>query len=196
LKDAQSRAGKEFRQRATELEREVAHLKTIQAGSAPNADEVSRLKAEIAAQKLENDSIKLAAQKQARDTFITGQAVKQQFIDPSIVVRLTADNIRTDGTNYTVVDDSGNPRTAADGTPLTPDAFYAEYATARPYLVKGQVKSGGGGTSSSGTPAPTTLPLGYYFGPGSNSAAVNALSIRDPQSYKRLRAEAQKAGLV
>jgi len=202
LKDAQARAAKELRQRVTELETENANHKAIAAGSAPDADEVSRLKAEISAQKLENDSIKAASQRQARDTFITAQATKNQFIDTDVVVRLTAQNIRADGNGFTVLDDSGQPRTTATGEPLTPEAFYAEYATQRPYLVRGQVKSGCGGTSSGGAPVALTdrYTPEQLWGPHAVKDAgriLNAWSLGpDKRGYDAARRAAVQKGLL
>ena len=199
VKKAMGRAGSDARAEAERLRVENEHLKSIAAGSAPNADEVSRLKAEISAQKLENDAIKATAQRQAKDNLITGLAAKQDFIDADVVLRLTRDNIRAEGSGYTVVDDSGQPRFAADGiTPMTPEAFYQEYASQRLYLVKGQVKSGGGGTSSSGSVnrPPGNYQLHELFGPGSSAQLCNKISIQQPALYKQLRSEAKLKGLV
>ena len=201
LKDAQSRAAKELRQRTADLERENAHLKSIAAGSAEGSTELDKARAETAALKMENDAIRATSQRQARDAFIAEQAQKNAFLAQDVVVKLTRDNLQWNGTGFTVVDDSGQPRTAADGTPLTPEAFYQEYATQRPYLVKGQVRSGGGGTSSSGSPTHTTdrYAVETLWGPNARADAgkvLNEWSLRDKRGYDQARASARAKGLV
>jgi hypothetical protein len=149
---------------------------------------------------MENDAIKATAQRQAKDSLITSLANKQDFIDSDVVVKLTRDNLRWDGKQFEVIGDDGQPRTAADGTPLTPEQFYQEYAASRLYLVKGQVKSGGGGTSSSGTPAPIDrYAPETLWGPNARVDAgrvLNEWSLRDKKSYDAARRVAVSKNLV
>jgi len=206
LKKAMGRAGADARKEAADLKAKLAksdaenkRLQEIAAGRAPDSTELEKASAEVSALAMERDAIKATAEKQARDAFITAQAQKNDFLAHDVVVKLTRDNLQWNGSGYTVLADDGTARTAADGSPLTPEAFYAEYAEQRPYLVKGQVKSGGGGTSSAGSGrAPTAYDVAKLFGPGSvgNSAEVNRMSIQQPELYKKLRAEAKARNLV
>jgi len=115
-------------------------------------------------------------------------------------VKLTSGNLTWNGSGYTVTDDLGQPRVNADGSPLTPEAFYAEFATARPYLVKGQVKSGAGSTSSSG--APTFIDrysVESLYGPSARPDAgkiLNEMSLRNKPAYDALRKSAAAKNLV
>jgi len=65
LKDAQSRAAKELRQRVIELETENANHKAIAARSGANSSELEKARAETAALKMENDAIRATSQRQA-----------------------------------------------------------------------------------------------------------------------------------
>jgi len=201
LKDAQSRAARELRQRTAELETENSRLKSIAAGSAEGSTELQKAHAELAASKLENESIRAAAQRQAKETFISQSATAAQFIDPALVTRLVADNLRWDGKQYEVLDDAGTPRTTADGSAMTPTQFFDEYATQKPFLVKGQVKSGGGGSSSGGAPVSLTnrYDITALWGPGARPDAgrvLNEWSLRDKRGYDQARASAKSKGLV
>jgi hypothetical protein len=199
IRDSMSRAGREAKQRAADLERENTHLKTLNAASAPDSTELEKTKAELSAARMESDSLRATSQKQSKDSFIAAQAEKNRFFAVDVVTKLTRDNLSWDAASksYQVLDDAGVVRLNLDGTPLSADSFFAEYAAARPYLVKGEVKSGAGSvTGSIYQPYEKNEPLTRLFGKGSDASAANALCLRDPKRYATLRVQAQQAGLI
>src|SRR5690349_15464306 len=76
IRDAMSRSGREAKQRAADLEREVALLKAVNAASAPDSTELEKTKAELSAARMESDSLRATSQKQSRDAFIATLATK------------------------------------------------------------------------------------------------------------------------
>ncbi len=193
------RAGSEARERAAELEKENTRLKEIAAGSAPDSTELEKTRAELSAQRMLNDQIQATNLRQAKDAFIISQAQRQHFLDADVIVKLTRDNLKWDeGTKvFTVLDDSGQPRTAPDGSPLTPEQFFEGYASDRNYMVAGQVRSGGGGTSSSGSRSPVTEDWRRYFGKDTAQAAnASKIARQDPEQYKQLQEEGRALGLL
>jgi len=64
-------------------------------------------------------------------------------------------------------------------------------------LVRGQVKSGGGGSSSiAHAIMPEDNNLQRIFGKTSDSSYANALCLRDPRKYAQLTIAAKTAGLI
>jgi hypothetical protein len=182
-------AGREAKKRAAELETEVARLREIAAGRSENSSELEKIRGELAAAKIERDAIAAAAAQSRKEAFISSQVSAQDFVcDAETLKRLTQDDIVYNDETKTWV-------TAADPEVSAAD-YYKNYATARPWLQKGRTITGTGLGGSTGSQPPTQLPLEHYFGPKSNAAAINALSLRDPDKYKRLRAEAVKKGLI
>ena len=146
---------------------------------------------------MENDSIKAASQRQAKDSLITTLAAKQDFIDSDVVVKLTRDNLQWNGTGFTVVDDSGQPHVAADGvTPLTPEQFYAEYAASRIYFVKVRLSLAVVELIRWYSTACIGATLAVCAGVGGHPLIGRHLKYEIPAEYKRLRQEAVKQGLV
>jgi hypothetical protein len=197
LKKAMGRAGADARAEAERLRVENERLKQVAAGQG-SADELERVRGELASSKLEQAAILEASVKSQRDLVIAQESSRHGFIDVDALQRLTRQNLRHNATSrsFEIIADDGTPVLNAAQEPISVSDYFADYASKKPWLVRGQVKSGGGGTSSSGTPAPTTLPLSHYFGPGSSASACNALSINRPSEYRRLRQEAVKIGLV
>src|SRR6266446_1515701 len=187
------KAGADARAEAAAFKLENDRLKAVVAGKG-SEDEIETLKGQLASERLQNQSILDASIRQQRDLIIAQEAAKANFIDVDTMQRLVRSNLRHNATTgaFEVVSDDGVPVLDQNQTPVSVTAFFEDYGNKKPWLVRGQVKSGGGGTSSSGTPAPTTLPLSHYFGLGSSAQACNALSITRPAEYKRLRAEAVK----
>jgi hypothetical protein len=191
------KAGADARAEAEKLRLENQRLKEVAAGQG-SQDELERVRGELASSKLEQAAILEASVKRQRDLVIAQESSKHGFIDVDTLQRWTRQNLRHNATtgSFEVIADDGTPVLNAAQEPISVTDFFADYASKKLWLVRGSVKSGGGGTSSSGTPAPTTLPLSHYFGPGSNASAVNALSINRPSEYRRMRLEAIRQNLI
>jgi hypothetical protein len=196
LKKAMGRAGKEARAEAADLKAKLAAAELRLKAQAPDATRSDVLAAELEASKAEVASLKATSAESTKTAELQRLAMAENFIDVGLITTILAPRVQRQGNTYVVVNEDGTARQNAAGENQTLAEAVAQEAANRPYLVRGQVRSGGGGTSSSGTPPPTSRPLTFYFGPGSNSAATNALSIQRPDEYRRLRQEAVKIGLV
>jgi hypothetical protein len=184
IKSRQSSALK----KAAALEIENQRLREVASGQGADASELERIRGELAASKIERDAIAASAAQSKKESFITGQVQKQGFVcDATTLSQLTQDDLTYD---------EATKQFKVVGSEESPDAYFKRFAESRPYLVKSTVISGTGQGGSGSTVPPPTRPLSFYFGPSSNAAETNRLSLRDPQTYKRLRAEAVRAGLV
>ena len=99
-----------------------------------------------------------------------------------------------------VLDSSGAVRVNADNTPLTVEQLVQETAASKPFLIRGTVKSGGGGSSSTGHAfASNPYTVENLWGPGARPDAgkvLNEWSLRDRRGYDQARASAKAKGLV
>jgi hypothetical protein len=196
LKKAMGRAGADARAEAADLKAKLAAAETRLKAQAPDATRSDVLAAELEASKAEIASLKATGAETSKVAELQKLALAENFIDVQLITTILAPRVQRQGNSYIVANEDGSVRQNGAGENLTLAEAVAQEAANRPYLIRGQVKSGGGGTSSSGHLPPTTLPLSHYCGPGSNSAATNALSIQRPAEYKRLRLLAQREGLV
>jgi hypothetical protein len=166
----------------------------------PDSTVADCLNAELAVARAEIVSIKASAAQQATASHLEQLAARANFLDPALTRQILASQVqRNPDGSYSVLDSHGAVRVNAEGAPISVEQLIEETAADKPFLVKGQWKSGGGGTSSSGSSFRTSVadkPLEFYFGPKSNAAAVNALSIQKPDEYRRKRAEAVRAGIL
>ena len=184
--------------KAAAAEAELARVKAITVGSAESATEIEKLRAEISLEQQRATAAEARAAQQEKAVLLTQLGTAIDAVSVSDVGKLIGDSIvQRDGKWAVVVD--GVEQVNVDGTPVTPQQHYAAWAANHLYAIRGRTLSGGGGTSSSGSSFRTSVtdkPLSFYFGAGSNAAAVNALSIQRPDEYKRLRREAVAAGIL
>jgi hypothetical protein len=197
IKKSMGRAASQVREENEQLRTENERLKTVVSGSG-DADELSRTKGLLAEERLKNQAVLDRSIAQQKDLLISQEAAANNHVDVDTTLRLVRGNLRHDAAtgSFTVVDDQGNPRLTPAGDPMSVSEFFKDFSSKKLHLIRGSVLPGTGSGSSTGSIPPVTKPLRFYFGPSSNAAAVNALSQRDPQTYKRLRAEAVRAGLV
>ena len=185
--------------KAAAAEAELARVKAITVGSAESATEIEKLRAEISLEQQRSAAAEARAVQQEKAVLLARLGQEIDAIDPTSVGKLLASEIVARDGKFVVVDEAGVERVNVDGTPVTPQQHYKTWAADHLWGIKGRVLSGGGGTSSSGssTRVPVTeKPLNFYFGSGSNAAAVNALSIQNPALYKKLRRDAVAAGIL
>jgi hypothetical protein len=131
---------------------------------------------------------------------IAEAAAKLGFFNPQQVAKLTDSEVvwNSDRKRFVILADDGSERLGIDGNGLTLEAFYKDFATANPHLVRGDVKPGLG-SSENKMPYPTTgerEKLAKLFGKGSDSRAANLLAISNPAEFKRQRYLARQYGLI
>lgn len=131
---------------------------------------------------------------------ITAAASKQNFIDPTVAMKLTEDNIKYDekAGRFVVLGDKGQERMNASLEPMTLEEYYQEFAAKNPYLVRGDVTPGIGSTTSRRFDVSNN---GQYkvtdiFGKGSSSIKASALMKENPTEYHRLKQIAVDQGII
>ncbi len=131
---------------------------------------------------------------------IQSAAGKVNFVDVSIVAKLTEDSIKWDEAKKTfiVVNEQGQPRLNASFDPMSLEEFYTDFAAKNPYLVRGDVKPGVGSSQNkrfdvSGNGKFTVTDV---FGPKSDSKKATQLMKDDPAEYRRLKTMAKEQGLI
>jgi len=190
IKGAMGRAGKEARERAAELETELATLRTKLPHEEPNlALELDTTKAELKALKdaQRENTVKEALRRAASDT----------YIDQELGIRLMRDRVSVDDNGrITVLAADGTP--ALNGSTLEP-ATLADLAQTianeKKYLARSAVRPGSG--SALNQNQQSSLPkLETLFGPRSDGGAANKLAMRNPALYHQLKAQARERGLL
>lgn len=113
------------------------------------------------------------------------ELAKAGLIDPHDSAKILRDGLKWDGGKVVSTDGSKSL-----------SQVVSEYASAKPWLVRAEVRPGTGAFPSAQTQPVEKFNLADYFGPTSNGDLVNRLARSDPKTYKALRIRAQKAGLV
>jgi hypothetical protein len=188
IRAAMGRAGNDARATAARLEAEAEALRA----------EVARLNGDKSGLEREAKSARDEAVAFRKQTAITEAGVKFNFYDPAQLAKLTSDEVGWDGKRFVITGEDGTPRVGLDGTPLSVDEFFREFATKNPHLVKGDVKPGVGSRENQ-IPHPTIgekEKLAKLFGRGSDGKAANDLALSDPNEYKRQRHVARRLGLI
>ena len=190
------KAGAAHRERAAALEKEVQLLKEQLVGNVSD-DVLEKTRGELAAARLESAALKESATKGEKDLLIAQEASKHGFIDVTTLQRLTRDNLKHTDQGFVPVDDAGNPMLNAAQDPMTVEEFFRDYGNKHAYLVRSSVKPGTGSSGSTGSALGSPrYDIYKLFGPNSDASACNRLAISDPVTYRRLREEAKRKGLV
>jgi hypothetical protein len=198
IRSAMGRAGNEAKARAASLEAEVTTLQTQLAtlkGDKSGLESSLTLK-EQEAKAARNETI--AVRKQ---NTIQAAATEHNFFNPQQVAQLTDKDVQWDAAKgkFIVVGEDGTERLGIDGNPLSVDAYYKEFASKNPHMVRGSVLPGIGSREAQQPPHRTLgerEKLAKPFGKLSDSRAANTLAINNPQEYKRLKREARSHGLI
>lgn len=179
------------------LEAEIAEMKAARQGSVAEADSLRR-KVTDAESRAEKSKQEVIAER--KNALINGYALKEGFVDLAAVAALSKGNLVWDEANnkFNVLNDEGQPRMNAAFDPMTVDEYFADFAAKRPYLVKGQVRSGTGAEPAGGHGAGSNQrhTVEQIFGKGSSSKLANDLALKNPKEYARLRAEAVAKGIL
>jgi len=171
----------------------ISELEVTLKAARPDSTESDRLRSELQAATLEVQSIKAISAETQKNADLDRAAVRHNFLDAELTRKITSERVQSKDGVYQILDDHGNVRVDTAGTPISLDAYYAEVAAARPYLVKGSIISGHNTQPSNGARGPAQVDIRRYFGPTSSASAANKLP---PAEYRRLRVEAVRQGLV
>src|SRR5579862_5622691 len=178
IRESQGKAAADVRRQLAEKTKELELLRTKTVGDSADASVVEVLRASIADANLRADRAVQQADAQTKQVFQSRMSNQFSLIDETSATKLLQNNLRFDEQLKTFVatDDNGVTRLNSDGTVMTGDKLYEEFATAKPHFVKGQVKSGGGGTSSTGHLPPTDrYAVETLWGPGARPDAGRVL---------------------
>jgi hypothetical protein len=202
IRESQGKAAADVRRQLAEKTKELELLRTKTVGESADASTIEVLRASIADEKLRADRAVQQADAQTKQAYQSRMSNQFSLIDETSATKLLQNNLRFDEQLKTFVatDDNGVTRLNSDGTPMTGDKLYEEFANAKPHFVKGQVKSGGGGSSSTGHLPPTDqYKVETLWGPNARADSgkfLNAWSLRDKLSYDRARRSAVQKGLI
>ena len=221
IQEAQGRAAKEIKSQLETANSELATLKekltTLQAeenkqkGPNPELDnklkeaerlisnfqlEIANLKNVAKDKEAEASSAKEKQREFERLWALEKAAGNDRFIDLSLIIKDTKDQVKWDDTykKYVVTNEDGGVRLNKMMEPMTLEEFYEEYASKKPWAVNPLYKGGTGATKSSG-------PGGKYkveeiFGKDASAAKAQKLYKESPADYQRLKAQARELGLL
>jgi hypothetical protein len=187
VKKAMGRSASETRQqldaekkRAENLETQLRETQAKAESSAAERDELKRKHAD-AEQRI------ITLRKKA---FITDACIDHNFVDAPTVNSLVEQQLNwsDEKESFEVLDSD-----------MTPAEFFTDFAKKKPYLVRSDVRTGSGSSDSTRTGLPTgqqRYKAEDVFGRNSSSKLANDLARRDPQEYRRLKAEARTKKLI
>jgi hypothetical protein len=216
VKKAMGRAGKDAREQLdierAEKSRLTGELQTAQTALANSVNSTER---DELKQQIQTISQELQSEKQSRldsenreisyrrSALIAQMCVDNDLIDCETVSALTENNLvwNADKKSFDVVDNSIGVDTDDDGIPqeVSLAAFFSNFATKRPYLVKSDARTGSGSGDSSRSGLPTGRQqhkVEDIFGKGSSSKLANDLARTNPQEYRRLKTEARSKRII
>jgi hypothetical protein len=188
---------KDAKAEADALAAQIAEMKQIQTQT---ASEMERLKQVAASKDRDVEVARKEALNVRKQVAIQSAAANQGFVDVEVVAALTSDAIQYDSEKgrFFVAGENGQPRLNSAYEQMTLDEFYQEFATKKPYLVRGEIKGGAGSTEAqrSALNAAGKYPVEQIFGPKSDPAVANKLALQNPKEYSRLKAQAREQKLI
>ena len=188
IKNVSGRVASDLRADNKRLQRELDAAK-VQAPVTPDlARDLDLTRAEIAALKAEQAETRLTKQLE--------QAAGDTFISP-LGVRVMRDYVKigADG-KPVVVDESGNPRLNSQFAPMSLSELAQAIAEQHKYIARGRTLPGAGSVLAQGVVKQTEPTLAQLFGPRSDGGLANALALKSPSEYRRLKTLAREKGLI
>lgn len=180
-----------------ELQSTIAEMK---AAREREAAELDRLRQVTLAKDREIESARSDGQNIRKQIAMRDAAGKLNFFEVEVVTENTDKFVKWDAarSRFIVVNESGTERLNSAYEPLSLDEFYAEYASKRPYMVRGGTKSGTGSSESQriDVSANGKHTVEQIFGSKSIGALANRLKKENPAEYARLKAVAREANLI
>ena len=182
IKDVHTRIASDLRRdlNATkaELEQAKAERDRAVAAALPGATADEKLKVELDEQKRKNAELESRIQRTQRENLILAAARAHGFLAEDDALKFV--------------------EVPADADAVKIAEAVAQVASARPYLIRGEVKPGSGSGPASQIPPVSLNPADFYGSHAKRGAAeqLNSMSRSNPAAYRALRASAQKAGLI
>ncbi len=136
-----------------------------------------------------------------KESVLTQAVGKINPFEIDTVVGMIKDSVVWDDSKqaFVVVDPvNGQPRINSSFEPMKLDEFIAEFASRKPYLIRGGVKTGTGSSESGRFDVANNgrYSVEQIFGPKSDSRLANDLAKKDINEYRRLRAIAVDSGVL
>jgi hypothetical protein len=116
-------------------------------------------------------------------------------VDTELACSILKSSVRVIDGKPVVLDSVGEARLNSSFAPMSIAELASELAASKPFLTRGTVIGGVGSKPSQGTATPGP-DLARLFGKGSSGDEANRLALHDPQTYKKLRAQAVKEGRI
>ena len=129
-----------YKEQIAGKETELAELKKNAGGDKGNNDDLTALKARLAA--LEAEKVK--SDEQAREAQLLTAAAELDAINGKQVALLVSPSIKSEKGRLLVVNAEGQTRLDAKGQPMEVKEFMRDFLTANPHLVKAQGVPGAG----------------------------------------------------
>lgn len=176
-----------------------SQIEEMKIASKSISDEATRWKGEAQKKADEAKSARDEAQRVHMEVAMQNAASKIPFVDTEVVIALTKGQVHRDAEGkFIVLREDGQPRLNASMEPMSLEEFYNDFAGKRPYLVRGDVKSGT--SASENTKSAFTgnrqIDVATIFGPKSDSRLANELAKNNYAEYKRLKVIAKGMNLV
>jgi hypothetical protein len=179
VREAHGRLARDLREQLAkekaEKARIEAELEIARAAASPDATALEKAQYETQQERQRREAAEQALVRRDREDAIRAAARTAGFVSETQALKL--------------VD------VPEGATPAEIEKLVSDYGAANPNLIKGQVRPGSGSTPASGLPAPT-VPLEKLFGRDSDARLANALAIKNPVEYKRMRAVAKAKGIL
>jgi exonuclease VII large subunit len=203
IRDSMRRTAREVRQqleaekqRATQLETDLQVARDALANASNSeerdrlADEVQTLTSDLATEKAARLTAEQIATAKRRESFISKKCLDYNFVDADIVASLTESDIEwsEQKQGFVIVDSE-----------MSPEEYFADFATKKPYLVKSDIRTGSGSSDSSRSglnSGQQRYKVTDVFGRGSNSQLANKIALESPAEYRRLKSEAKNKRLI
>lgn len=181
----------------TDEDERIAEMARVNASLVAERDEARRLISQREAAIQESEARIITVRKQVA---MQEAAAGVGFVDPNLVFKDTDDRVQwsTDRGKFVVVNEQGTERLNSSYEPMSLVEFYTEYAAKKPFMVRGEVRTGVG----SGVNNPAVgggngrFQVEQIFGPKSDSRKAQALIKSDPKQYAELRKVAVENGLI
>jgi hypothetical protein len=162
-------------------------------------DEVERQRRLVLDKDKEVTTAKQDALNIRKQNALQSAATKINPADMEAVLALTERFVKFDEerNRFVVLNEEGGERFNSAMELMSLDEYYREFATKKPFLVRGDVK-GGTGSSESGRVgmAAGTPKIEEIFGPKSDPVKANQFALKDYEGYKRMKVQAKAAKLI
>lgn len=178
-----------------------AQIEEMRKAHSPVAAEMERMKQSLQVKDAEVLKAKQGTSEVRKEVALVSAAAKINPFEVDEVVNATKNAFVWDENTgrLVVVDPStGQPRLNSAFERMSVDEFYAEYASKKPYMVRGTAKAGTGSTESTryDVSGNGKYAVEQIFGPKSSGKDAQALVTSNPKEFARLKQIAIDSGLI